>query len=83
MHRKNSLFTDEIVENYEEIEYLSMGLWDGKVSQPWRDGSGGNYNLRVTFTYFIYWSVFFVYVLLYSRHRIAYGTVDLTGFHAR
>lgn len=51
---KNSLFTDDIVENCEEIEYLSMGLWDGKVSQPWRDGSGGNYNLRVTFTYFIY-----------------------------
>lgn len=78
MHRKNSLFTDEIVENYEEIEYLSMGLWDGKVSQPWRDGSGGNYNLRVTFTYFIYWSVFFCLciTLFSSSHRLRHSRLD-------
>jgi len=44
---KKSRFADEISERYGEIEYRSC-----EVLQRWR-GSGGNWNLRVTFAYLI------------------------------
>jgi len=46
--RKKSLFSVEIGERYGKIEYRG-----DKVLQPWH-GSGGNWNLRVTFGYLIY-----------------------------
>jgi len=45
-------FVDVIGERYAEIEYRR-----GKVSQRWR-GSDGDWNMRVTFAYLIYWWVF-------------------------
>jgi len=39
---------DEICEPYEEIKYRGS-----KVLQRWR-GSGGNWNMRVTFAYLVY-----------------------------
>jgi len=41
-------FADEIDKRYWEIEYSG-----GKVLQSWR-GSGGNWDLHLTFTHLIY-----------------------------